>query len=71
MSALFALGFLLVAAFFALLFIVPNWAAAGIIAIALALISTIALQVSSSKRKVPAVRAQSFLAQAVQEEKLA
>ncbi len=70
-GALFALAFLLVAAFFALLFVVPNWAAAGIIASALALISAVAFGVSSSKRRVTRSKAQSFLAQASQEENLA
>jgi Putative Actinobacterial Holin-X, holin superfamily III len=51
LSALFAVGFLLVGIFFALLFIVPNWAAALIIAAALGLISTLTLQVGGNKRR--------------------
>jgi hypothetical protein len=70
-SALFALGFLLVTAFFALLFVVPNWAAASIIAVALGLISTITFQIGGSKRKTTRDESQSFAAATPQEEILA
>jgi uncharacterized membrane protein YqjE len=51
-SALFALGFLLLTVFFLLLSIVPNWAAALIIAVPLGLVSTIIFQVGGAKRKL-------------------
>jgi uncharacterized membrane protein YqjE len=50
-TALFTLGFVLLAIFFALLPLVPNWAAALIIAGGLALISIIAFGIGAGKRK--------------------
>lgn len=69
-SALFALGFLLVTVFFLLLSIVPNWAAALIIAVPLGLVSTIIFQVGGANRKVQK-NSQSVLADAPSKENLA
>jgi hypothetical protein len=68
-SALFALGFLLVTVFFLLRSIVPNWAAALIIAVPLGLVSTIMFQVGVAKRKLQ--KPQSLLAEPPSKENLA
>ena len=51
MAAFFSAGFALVAIFFALILILPQWAAALIIAVALAGVSAIAFQVRAAQQK--------------------
>jgi hypothetical protein len=69
-SALFALGFFLVTVFFLLRSVVPNWAAALIIAVPLGLASAIIFQVAGARRKLQK-GALSSLAQAPSKENLA
>jgi hypothetical protein len=69
-TALFAFGFLLVTVFFLLLSIVPNWAAALIIAVPLGVVSTILFQVGGAKRELQQ-HSRSLLAEAPPKENLA
>jgi hypothetical protein len=51
LTAFFSVGFALVAIFFALILVLPQWAAALIIAVALAGVSAIAFQVRATRHQ--------------------